>query len=54
LFFVEGGTLAVENALKCAFDWKAQKLGMNEDEVNDLDVIHFKQAFHDAAGTVCP
>lgn len=50
LFFVEGGTLAVENALKCAFDWKAQKLGMNEDEVNDLDVIHFKQAFHGRSG----
>ena len=25
LFFVEGGALAVENALKCAFDWKSQR-----------------------------
>ena len=24
-FFVEGGTLAVENALKAAFDWKTKK-----------------------------
>ena len=24
LFFVEGGALAVENALKCAFDWKSR------------------------------
>lgn len=50
LFFVEGGTLAIENALKCAFDWKAQKLGLTENEVNDLDVIHFKQAFHGRSG----
>ena len=25
-FFIDGGALAVENALKAAFDWKAQKL----------------------------
>jgi len=25
LFFVEGGALAVENALKCAFDWKSRR-----------------------------
>ena len=26
-FFVEGGALAVENALKTAFDWKPEKIG---------------------------
>lgn len=25
LFFISGGTLAVENGLKVAFDWKVQK-----------------------------
>jgi len=25
LFFVEGGALAVENALKCSFDWKSRR-----------------------------
>ena len=25
LFFVEGGALAVENALKAAFDWKSRR-----------------------------
>ncbi len=25
LFFVDGGTLAVENALKVAFDWKSRR-----------------------------
>lgn len=49
-FFVEGGTLGVENAIKAAFDWKAQKLGLDEDEVNKLDVIHLKQAFHGRSG----
>ncbi|HKX46509.1 MAG TPA: aminotransferase class III-fold pyridoxal phosphate-dependent enzyme, partial [Planctomycetota bacterium] len=51
-FWVSGGALAVENALKVAFDWKARKLGrttMHED-VNDLVVLHFRQAFHGRSG----
>ncbi len=51
-FWVSGGALAVENALKTAFDWKARKLGRNDfaEDVNDLVVIHFKQAFHGRSG----
>lgn len=50
-FFVEGGTLGVENALKAAFDWKAKKLGFQEGYgVNNLDVVHLKQAFHGRSG----
>lgn len=49
-FFVEGGTLGVENALKAAFDWKAQLLGWGDVDVNRLDVIHLKQAFHGRSG----
>ncbi|RDJ35219.1 MAG: L-lysine 6-transaminase [Crenarchaeota archaeon] len=49
-FFIDGGTLGVENALKAAFDWKSQKLGWDEDRVNELDVVHFKQAFHGRSG----
>lgn len=49
-FFIDGGALGVENALKAAFDWKAQKLKWEEDKVNDLKVIHFKQAFHGRTG----
>lgn len=49
-FFVEGGSLAVENALKAAFDWKAKKLGLTEEEANDLDVIHLKDSFHGRSG----
>ena len=51
-FWIAGGALGVENALKAAFDWKARKLGRTnlEDKVNDLVVIHFRQAFHGRSG----
>ncbi len=49
-FFVEGGTLAVENALKTAFDWKTRKNLMNgQNEEADI-VIHFKESFHGRSG----
>ena len=35
-FFIDGGALAVENALKAAFDWKAKKLGMTDSAANTL------------------
>ncbi len=51
LFFISGGALAVENALKVAFDWKVQKNFMkgHKDEKGH-QVIHFKQAFHGRTG----
>lgn len=54
-FFVSGGTLGVENALKAAFDWKAQKLGWDDyhnefDAEDQLDVIHLNEAFHGRSG----
>lgn len=51
-FWVAGGGLAVENGLKTAFDWKARKLGRTKftDDVNDLVVLHFNQAFHGRTG----
>ena len=51
LFFVSGGALAVENALKVAFDWKVQKnfqKGIKEEKGHK--VIHFKEAFHGRSG----
>ncbi|MFF0161859.1 L-lysine 6-transaminase [Streptomyces sp. NPDC005263] len=50
LFFVDGGALAVENALKAAFDWKAQRLGLDEDAVNRLQVLHLERSFHGRSG----
>ena len=50
-FWVSGGSLAVENALKVAFDWKAQKVGVDlVNDGNDLVVLHFRQAFHGRSG----
>lgn len=51
LFFVEGGTLAVENGLKAAFDWKVRKNFMKGyKEEKGQQVIHFRQAFHGRSG----
>lgn len=51
LFFVEGGALAVENALKVAFDWKSR---WNEahgvDAALGTQVMHFEHAFHGRSG----
>jgi L-lysine 6-transaminase len=51
LFFVEGGALAVENALKCAFDWKSR---FNEAHGRapglEMTVLHLTRAFHGRSG----
>lgn len=51
LFFVEGGGLAVENALKVAFDWKTR---WNEahgiDSALGTQVLHLEHAFHGRTG----
>src|SRR4029453_15963588 len=51
LFFVDGGALAVENALKVAFDWKSR-----QNEARGIDpelgtkVLHLRGAFHGRSG----
>jgi L-lysine 6-transaminase len=51
LFFVEGGALAVENALKTAFDWKSRR---NEAAGRPPGlggkVLHLTHAFHGRSG----
>jgi len=55
VFFVEGGALGVENALKAAFDWKMRKnlvkgvYKVMSDE-SKMKVIHFRQSFHGRTG----
>ena len=51
LFFIEGGTLAVENGLKVAFDWKVRKNQAKgrSGEVG-TKIMHFQQAFHGRSG----
>src|SRR5580765_6672945 len=49
-FFIEGGALAVENALKAAMDWKVRKnlkAGRGE---RGTEIIHFESAFHGRTG----
>lgn len=51
LFFVSGGALAVENALKAAFDWKVRKnLAKGYRREKGHQVIHFEGAFHGRSG----
>jgi L-lysine 6-transaminase len=51
LFFVDGGALAVENAMKVAFDWKSRR-----NEARGIDpalgtrVLHLHGAFHGRSG----
>lgn len=50
-FFIEGGALAVENALKTAFDWKVRKnLAAGLGREAGSRIIHFRQAFHGRSG----
>src|SRR5437899_1122315 len=49
-FFIEGGALAVENALKAAMDWKIRKnLAAGRGE-RGTEILHFERAFHGRTG----
>ena len=51
LFFIEGGALGIENALKTAFDWKVrrnQAKGVAGEKGSQ--VVHFREAFHGRTG----
>ena len=50
LFVIEGGTLAVENALKVAFDWKVRKNLARGVPETPGQVLHFRNAFHGRSG----
>ena len=50
-FFVAGGALGVENALKAAMDWKVRRnfaRGMKEEKGHQI--LHFREAFHGRSG----
>lgn len=50
-FFIAGGTLAIENALKVAMDWKVQKnFQKGYREERGFKVLHFENAFHGRSG----
>jgi len=50
-FFIAGGTLAIENALKTAMDWKVQKnFAKGYTVEKGFKVLHFENAFHGRSG----
>ena len=50
VFFIDGGSLAVENALKAAFDWKKRKNLENGFKQEGDKIIYIKQSFHGRTG----
>ncbi len=51
MFLISGGALAVENALKAAFDWKVRKnMARGVTGERGHQVIHFREAFHGRTG----
>lgn len=49
-FFIAGGTLGVENAMKACFDWKTRKNFEKGLQTEAGICLHFKQAFHGRSG----
>ena len=51
LFLIEGGALAVENAIKTAFDWKVRKnFTRGYTAERGKLIMHFRYAFHGRSG----
>jgi len=48
--FIEGGALAVENALKAAMDWKVRKNMAAGHGERGTHILHFRHAFHGRSG----
>ncbi|MGP8199860.1 MAG: L-lysine 6-transaminase [Limisphaerales bacterium] len=49
-FFIDGGALAVENALKAAMDWKVRKNLVAGRGERGTEILHFTRAFHGRSG----
>src|SRR6201999_1626169 len=50
-FFISGGALAIENAIKVAMDWKVQKnFAKGYTKERGFKVLHFEHAFHGRSG----
>ena len=51
MFFVEGGSVGIENTLKTAFDWKVRKnFRKGYDFEKGHQIMHLKEAFHGRTG----
>jgi L-lysine 6-transaminase len=51
MFFIEGGALGIENAIKTAFDWKIRKnLRKGLTSERGTQIMHLREAFHGRTG----
>jgi L-lysine 6-transaminase len=51
LFFIEGGALGIENAIKAAFDWKIRKnFRRGYTTERGTQIMHLREAFHGRTG----
>src|SRR5690606_22012157 len=50
-FFIDGGALAVENAMKVAFDWKVKKNLARGKQPLGQQILPLEQAFHGRSGS---
>src|SRR5437016_10401250 len=50
MFFIEGGALGIENAVKTAFDWKIRKNIRKGLGTRGTKIMHLREAFHGRTG----
>ena len=51
MFFIEGGSLGIENALKAAMDWKVRKnFRKGYKEEKGSQIMHLRECFHGRSG----
>jgi L-lysine 6-transaminase len=50
LFFIEGGALGIENAIKAAFDWKIRKNLKKGNGEKGTQIMHLRECFHGRSG----
>jgi L-lysine 6-transaminase len=50
MFFIEGGSLGIENAIKTAFDWKIRKNMQKGVGEKGTQIMHLRECFHGRSG----
>jgi len=50
MFFIEGGSLGIENAIKTAFDWKIRKNLKKGAGEKGTQIMHLRECFHGRSG----
>jgi L-lysine 6-transaminase len=51
MFFIEGGALGIENAIKAAFDWKIRKnFAKGHQTEKGTQIMHLRECFHGRTG----